>query len=173
MRRKEASKTAEDAYKSVMAASLAPVLYQERVAQDTIEGRFSMTALHGALAMRRLRTAGEPGRVLAAALQKRLFSGFDYALRETGVGDSSIARKARRLGEEFYGLARAIDSALSDETDDGLARALERNGLGGGRSRDLALYVRSCADALHDAGDADVLRGQFPWASFHGSSVSG
>ena len=104
---------ARAAYECVMAAALDPSLYTGGVAADTFDGRFEMTALFASLAMRRLRHAGAPGRTLADALYRRLFSGFDYALREEGTGDATIAKKVRGLGERFYGLARAVDAGLA------------------------------------------------------------
>ena len=65
---------------------------------------------------------------MADALYEELFAGFDHALRETGVGDASIARKVRKLGESFVGFARALDDALrKDEAEDAVAGVIERN----------------------------------------------
>ena len=73
---------------------------------DTIYGRFNMVTLIATLAMRRLRMAGGDGRALSKAFSELLFSDFDHALRENGVGDSSIARRIRKMGEEFSGSQR-------------------------------------------------------------------
>ena len=50
------------------------------------------------------------------------------ALRENGVGDASIARRIRKMGEEFYGLAKAMDEALeADAPQKEIAAVLQRN----------------------------------------------
>jgi cytochrome b pre-mRNA-processing protein 3 len=48
------------------------------------------------------------GQALFAAYVQAL----DSALREMGVGDLSMAKKMRKLGEAFYGRIKAYDSAL-------------------------------------------------------------
>lgn len=97
----------------ILSAARDPRPYQKGWVQDTRDGRFQMVTLISTLVLRRLRECDVDGRQLADQVYKVVFSDFDYALREEGVGDSSIARKIRRLGEEFFGLARAIDQALS------------------------------------------------------------
>ena len=103
---------------------------------------FESVTLHSALIMRRLRSFGQDGKLLADEFYKLVFEGFDHALRERGAGDSSIARKVRGLGERFFGLARAIDTAFGTENPAAELRAvLERNAVGGGSTDLLALYL--------------------------------
>jgi cytochrome b pre-mRNA-processing protein 3 len=106
---KEAARRWRDA---VTAQARAPEPYLKGWITDTIYGRFNMVTLVATLAMRRLRAEGREGQKLSKAFAELLFSDFDHALRENGVGDSSIARRIRKMGEEFYGLAKAIDAAL-------------------------------------------------------------
>ena len=95
---------------------------------DTIYGRFHMVALVATLAMRRFRALGAEGKSLSKAFSEMLFSDFDHSLREHGVGDSSIARRIRKMGEEFYGLASAVDEALDQGgPDKHLAEVIRRN----------------------------------------------
>lgn len=148
------------AYDCVMSAALDPALYQLGLAEDTFDGRFAMVTIHAALVMRRLRECGEEGRALADALYKKVFSGFDYALREKGTGDATIAKKVRRLGESFFGLARALDAALSNSATSGtLETVLERNGI----SPDLAEHVANIDKSLASQDDQAVLAGEFAW----------
>ena len=106
---KEAARRWRDA---VTTQARSPEPYLKGWISDTIYGRFHMVALVATLAMRRLRAEGREGQALSKAFSEMLFSDFDHALRENGVGDSSIARRIRKMGEEFYGLAKAIDVAL-------------------------------------------------------------
>ncbi len=152
---------------AVIAQARQPAFYRNGLAADTFEGRFELTALHGALLMRRLRTAGPDGSQLAERLVEALFDRFDYALREEGVGDASIARRARKLGEEFYGLARALDGVLGGAAVSvaGLSDVLARNGLGGRDPAALARHVLDESAALEQCSDAELLCGDVTWAS--------
>ena len=107
-------KAAEPLYQSVMQLARSPHPYREGWVADTLEGRLQMLSLVGGLTLRRLRDLGAEGRSLADGLTQQIFSGLDHALREEGVGDSSIARRIRKMGEQFYGLAAALDEALSE-----------------------------------------------------------
>ena len=122
---KEAARRWRDA---VTAEARSPEPYLKGWASDTIYGRFNMVALVATLAMRRLRAEGREGQKLSKAFSELLFSDFDHALRENGVGDSSIARRIRKMGEEFYGLAKAVDAALEmPRPQSAVADVLRRN----------------------------------------------
>ncbi len=95
---------------------------------DTLEGRAQMVALITVLVIRRFRRIDHTTK-LVADIYHGIFSSFDHAMRETGVGDASIARKMRKLGEEFVGLARAYDRALDSTEDTEVNTILERNGV--------------------------------------------
>lgn len=146
-KKREEERRADALYRFVLDGALRPSLYEHGVAADTFDGRFEQVALHGALLMRHLRRLEEPGRVLAQKLYEKIFSGFDHAYRETGVGDSSISRKVRGLGERFFGLARGLDQALDEDQEESqsLTAFIDRNQLGADKSEDLVFYLR-CAD---------------------------
>ncbi|MEL7231876.1 MAG: ubiquinol-cytochrome C chaperone family protein, partial [Pseudomonadota bacterium] len=97
-------------YDAIMAKARDPRPFQIGAVDDTLEGRFAMVSLVSTLVLRALRDVGPEGRELADGVYREVFSGFDYGLREEGVGDSSIARKIRKMGEEFFGLARSLDA---------------------------------------------------------------
>ena len=150
---------------AAIAKAREPDLYLAGHAPDTFEGRFGITALHGALLMRRLKGLGPDGLILAEKLADALFDRFDYALREEGVGDATIARKARKLGEEFYGLAKALDGVLaSGMAGSGEVGAiLSRNGLGGQTPEALADHVLAVGRALETCDDEELLCGLVNW----------
>lgn len=132
---------------------------------DTTEGRFHMVTLVTTLVLRRLRSIEPDGRDIADAVYRQVFASFDYALREQGVGDSSIARKVRKMGEEFFGLARAVDAALDGaETETKLSDVLVRNGITpADKAGWLAAWVIAREQELL-AGDVVALRsGNFIW----------
>jgi cytochrome b pre-mRNA-processing protein 3 len=67
-----------------------------------------------------------------------------------GVGDLSVPKKMRALGETFYGRAKAYRAALASG-EGALAQALARNIYGGGEpdaARRLAAYMHRAAGDL-------------------------
>lgn len=118
-------------YDHVLSQSRSVEPYKSGWVEDSFDGRFGLLSVVSVLALRRLREAEPDGRDIADRFYKLVFSGLDYALREEGVGDATIARKVRGYGEEFFGLARAIDEAMSVETETAskLAEVLSRNAI--------------------------------------------
>jgi len=109
---------------------------------DTMDGRFDMVALHGWLALERLKAARMEE--AAQAFTDVLFVGFDEALREQGTGDMGMGRRMKAFANAFFGRLHAYHDA-KDET--ALAQALARNVWrgkdAGDRGRILARYVAS------------------------------
>ena len=130
-------------------------------------GRFELYSLHVILdpapAERR---GGREAAETAQVLFDTFISALDNALREIGVGDLSVARKMRKLGEAFYGRAKAYDASLSGEGDD-LEALIGRTVLEGqaepGRPEAIAAYVRKCAAALAAQPLDAVLEGRIEW----------
>ena len=157
-RKRQDKVTIRALYDHVLAGALDPVLYESGAADDTFDGRFEQVALHGALVLRALRKAGRQNQ--AKALVDVLFSGFDHAYRETGVGDSSISRKVRKLGERFYGLARGLNEALEEENQQALVGFLARNSLADQAQERLANYLSNADKALRE--NQDVFHAKWP-----------
>ncbi len=152
----------------IMSGALNQALFLEHVIPDTFQGRFQMVTVHAALTMRHLRRLGASGRVLSQELYEDIFSGFDYALREDGVGDAKIARKIRGLGEEFYGLARALEVALdSPDRRANTMLLLARNGVCATQHESkVADYLIQADTALSESSDLAVQDGEFSWPEF-------
>ncbi len=152
-------------HQSIQAQALRPDFYFEGGARDNFSGRFEMTCLHGTLVFRRLRTAGNIGKSLSQDVFDALFDGFDEALRDIGTGDLSVGKKIRKMGEAFYGRAKAYDEALAeDATDDDLGMALTRNlGLAPVEVGRFVRYVRSVEDTLRRHQDDQLLQGEVNW----------
>jgi len=164
-----ARKAAERLYAAAAAQARAEALYARMGAPDTVEGRFELLTLHVILLIDQLKDgSGE-----AAAVRQILFdvyiSNLDGALREMGVGDLSVGKRMRKLGEAFYGRARACESAFSALPD---ARPLEEvlqrtvfEGAAAAQPAGLADYLRRCRETLA-AGDQPALIGGAPrWAT--------
>jgi len=162
---KSSDKTSADAlYDSVMRAALNDRLYLDGLASDTFDGRFEAVTLLSAVVLRNLRAHGQSGKALADKLYRKVFDGFDHALRERGAGDSSTARKVRAYGERYFGLARAVDTAF-DAADSitELGQVLTRNGVGGGETQRFALFLESCDKNLSSQSLEDFRTGQLNW----------
>ena len=138
-------------------------LYLAGIAEDSLNGRFEQVSLHSAMIMRHLRNEGEDGRQLAQLLYEDVFSGFDYSLRETGVGDSGIARKVRKLGEHFFGLARGLEAAFSANEASALLEFATRNGLGHTNVPRFVGYLRKVDEILLVESPQIISEGAINW----------
>lgn len=144
--------------------SRSPVFFATGIIPDTMDGRFECVTLHSALLLRRLRESGREGRALANTLFEEIFDSFDHALRESGVGDLTVGKKIRVLGESFYGRARAYDAAVSDKDD--IASVIERNLLPGSNRvviEQISQYTVAQAGHLEKQSDNKLLIGNVNW----------
>lgn len=152
-------------HQTILAQSLNPSFYFEGGARDNFSGRFEMTSLHAALVFRRLRDFGQAGNDLAQECFDALFDGFDEALRDMGTGDLAVGKKIRKMGEAFYGRARAYDEALAPVAmSDALENALQRNlGIGEEHIVKFAAYVKSAEETLARHGEEAIMSGEVNW----------
>jgi cytochrome b pre-mRNA-processing protein 3 len=111
-----------------VAAARRPALFLEGGAPDTVMGRFETLTLHVALVLRRLRDLPPPAGEAAQDLVDRFFAGLDDAMRQIGIGDTSVPKKVKGLAKAFYGRAGAYDAALArDASPEALEAAIARN----------------------------------------------
>ena len=178
-RERQAQKRRADAlYRGLMAAALAPDAYAAGIVPDDLDHRVQMVALHAALLAWQLPQRPERRlRQLMPMIHTRVFDGFDASLRETGVGDASIARKVRKLGEHYYGLGATAAGILSGPPADraaGLADLLRRNGVTlPGREDELADHLCALADAFETSPSDVFLAGEPAWQVFPATSRPG
>jgi len=111
---------------AVTDASRQPALFAAGRIPDTLEGRFEALALHGALAMIRVR-ADEGAAPLGQAFADRLFRAIDAGLREAGVGDTAVPKRMQKLAGAYYGRLEAYGAAIEGGDSAALAAALGRN----------------------------------------------
>ena len=121
------SKVAPYLYTAAVEAARAPAFYRDLHVADTIEGRYEMIVLHVVVLLRRLRAAGPGQGRLAQAVVDYMASDLDRSIRELGVGDLSVGKFMKRLGEGLYGRAKAYDAALDMNDEAELEQALLRN----------------------------------------------
>jgi cytochrome b pre-mRNA-processing protein 3 len=158
-------------YSRLVEAARDPVFYRDLQVADTIEGRYEMIVLHLTLVLRRLRVSGGDGRVLreARSLSQALVdftaADLDRSMRELGIGDLSVARYMKRLGEGLFGRAAAYDAALECGDAAALAAVLLRNvyagtAAGGAPDTRLAVHVMEQGLFLNRQDIAAILAGR-------------
>ena len=128
-RKRPTETVADRLYAAAVAQARRPEFYTALGVADRIDARFELYTLHVLLLILRLRDepAGEAGAETAQGLFDVYVSALDHALRELGVGDMSIARKMRNLGEALYGRMIAYETPLRDGDAAALALPLARN----------------------------------------------
>jgi cytochrome b pre-mRNA-processing protein 3 len=154
-------------YEAVVAQARMPALYSRLGAPDTIEGRFELYSLHVALILLRLKGQGAEASASSQALFDHYVSGLDHGLREMGVGDLSVGKKMRKLGEAFYGRMLSCEEAVADLPDTAaLAALIRRTVLAGDDAADpqpLCAYVVACRERLAAQSTNDVAAGRVAW----------
>ena len=140
-------------YGAVVAQARLPRFYQEYGVADTVLGRFDMIVLHAAVLLRRLRAGDSAMQRLAQGVFDAFCLDIDHNLREMGISDQGVPRQMKRVGEAFYGRAKAYEAALAQPDNGLLAEALARNVYAETTEPQvaatrLAAYVRQVADAL-------------------------
>lgn len=156
-------------YGMIVAQARLPCFYRDYAVADTVNGRFDLIVLHLALVLDRL--AQEPSlRVLGQGLFDRFCQDMDHNLREMGVGDLKVPEEMQRMGEAFYGRARAYQAALA-AADDGqaLIETVARNIYGGAAAAQaaagrLAAYIRVLEGDLKAQDPASLAAGALPLA---------
>jgi cytochrome b pre-mRNA-processing protein 3 len=104
-----------------------PAFYTALGVADRIDARFELYTLHVLILFLRLKQDGERGEVAAQKLFDTYISSLDNTLRELGVGDVSVGKKMRKLGESLYGRMNAYEGPLRAEDVDALAVSLAKN----------------------------------------------
>lgn len=154
-------------YESAVRQARQPAIYARMGAPDTAEGRFEVYSLHVALLLIRLRGQGAAAQAASQALFDAYVSNLDHGLREMGVGDLSVGKKMRKLGEAFYGRLRAYQDALDVLPEREPLRALIARtvleGLDAADPEPLTDYAANVHAALAESTLAALAKGEVPW----------
>ena len=146
-----------------------PALYENLGAPDTYEGRFEVYTLHVVLVLDRLRRQGAQAGETSQALFDTYASSLDDALREMGVGDLSVGKKMRKLGEAFFGRAKSHEEAFAALPDTAALQALLTrtvyDGVEGPPVGALTDYVLAQRSVLADEPLDALLEGQIRWGA--------
>jgi len=154
-------------YQRVVDQSRHTALYADLGAPDTVEGRFELYTLHLVLVIERLREGGEQAAETSQALFDTYVKSLDHALREMGVGDLSVGKKMRKLGEALFGRARSYETAFhalpaTELLEALLIRTLYAEADGAHASR-MAAYVLDQRAALAAQPLDRLLAGEVDW----------
>jgi cytochrome b pre-mRNA-processing protein 3 len=147
-----------------------PALYLGGGIPDTNEGRFEAYTLHVMLVLHRLKGEGPAAAEAAQALFDAYVRNLDDALREMGVGDLSVGKKMRKLGEAFYGRVKHYDEAFAALPDEAPLQAMIVRtvfaGSGQGDAAGLCAYALAAMRALKDQPLEAVLDARLDWPSY-------
>lgn len=158
-------------YRTAAAQARNPAFYADAHAPDTVEGRFELYMVHVILLAMRLRGHGARAAETSQVMFDAFLRGLDDAMREMGVGDLSVGKKMRKLGEAFYGRAKRYSAAIDDPAQ---LRALVRRTLyadvegasAEAGSAAVAAYVRRAHDGLASQPLEALLDGEARFPEF-------
>ena len=154
-------------YDTAVAQGRRPALYATMGAPDTVEGRFEILTLHVILLIERLKGDNPETAGPRQALFDVYLSDLDGALREMSIGDLAVGKRMRKLGEAFYGRARAYGDAFAALPDlaklkDVVARTI-LDGVDCVDPAPLAAYAVRGRDSLAAAETNALLAGEVRW----------
>jgi cytochrome b pre-mRNA-processing protein 3 len=161
-------------YGAIVAQARIETFYREYGVPDSLSGRFEMVVLHTVLALRRL--DHESTRAEGQILFDLFCRDMDANLREIGIGDLSVPREMRKMGEAFYGRQAAYEKALTASDRAALVAALARNvfgratGSGEGAER-LADYVMDAERQLAAQQVTELSRGEVRFPDPRASAI--
>jgi cytochrome b pre-mRNA-processing protein 3 len=112
-------------YYQVVDQARCPVFYERGCVPDTPLGRFDMVTLHLYSLFDHLKKAGQRGENFAQEVSDVFWEETDRALREMGVGDTSVPKRIKALAGRFYAHSERYYEA--GENPDKLEAALKRN----------------------------------------------
>lgn len=167
LRSRPSRRTGEALYGAAVSQARQAEFYTRLGVPDRIDARFELYTLHVLLLVLRLRDEGPDGAPVAQDLFDAYVSALDDALRELGVGDISMARKMRKLGEALYGRMTAYEAPLRAGDGEALAAALARNVFESGPDATgpaaLCAYALAARAGLVGQPVADLARGAVLW----------
>ncbi len=154
-------------YTPLIEQARTPAFYLAGRTPDTNEGRFELYTLHLALVVRRLKGEGLFAGEASQALFDTFLSGLDAGLREMGVGDLTVPKKMRKLGEAVYVRLKSYDSALAADAEPRALEAVLARTVYAEVSEPpvaaLAAYVRAADAELAETAQAALFGQPLPW----------
>ncbi|MEM9277689.1 MAG: ubiquinol-cytochrome C chaperone family protein [Pseudomonadota bacterium] len=160
----------EQIYGMVVARSRDEKFFKEFNVQDTVMGRFDMLALHVYLFSRRMRK--EDG-TIALSLSQDVFDLFvadiERALRELGIGDTTVPKRKKKMVRSFYGQIEDFDDALDGKDVNMLTSRVSNRYLDEEqpeKARQLAGYMLDMDEKFGEIKFEEFTLGKFGWPPF-------
>lgn len=161
-------------YAAAAAQARTVAFYRDHGVPDTREGRFELYCLHVILLVERLKGQGREASRTSQALFDAFARGLDDAFRELGVGDLTVPKRMKALGEAFYGRLKGYDEAFAALPDTApLAALVERTVLdraqapatGDPATFVLTRYILANREGLAAMAIEDLVAGRVFWTS--------
>jgi cytochrome b pre-mRNA-processing protein 3 len=105
---------AEKLYGAIVAHTRLPVFYQEVGAPDTLQGRFAVLSVHLFAVLHRLKAHGPGALPIAQELIDRFSADMETVMREIGIGDLAVPKKARGLAAASAALLQDYEQAYAE-----------------------------------------------------------
>jgi cytochrome b pre-mRNA-processing protein 3 len=155
-------------FRAVSAQARQPVFYAALGVPDTVEGRFELYVVHLVLVLHRLKGEGAQAGEIGQAAFDAFLKNLDEGLRDMGVGDLSVGKKMRKLGEAVYGRIKSYDAALAQDAAPGavqavIGRTVFPNASNDAAAASLARYIVLSVAKLQAEPLADVLAARLDW----------
>lgn len=130
-------------------------------------GRFDTLALHTYLFARRMKAEGTE---ISESLSQDVFDLFvadiERALREMGIGDTTVPKRKKKMVRSFYGQIDDFDPAIDAGDQPQLAEKVKLRYLGSSEADpgDLADYILEQEKFLADQSIETMLMGELIWS---------
>lgn len=165
-----AVRTGQALYEQAAKAARQTDFYTQCAVPDQLEARFEMFTLHVWALLDVLKGKGEEAGEVAQALFDAYVKSLDAVLREQGIGDTSLAKKMKGLGQALYGRLKSLDDALGDSDPKTALGAYFARVLCESEAQDhqagfgaLADYTLRLHRALHEQGLTELLQVRVNW----------
>ncbi len=156
-------------YGSVMTHARSAAFFTDYGIPDTVMGRFDILSLHIYLLARRFR---EEGSDIAQDLSQEIFDLYvhdvERALRELGIGDTSVPKKKKKMIRSFYGQIDDFDEAINTRNKNEVMDKVSNRYLADVENANPALltsYMLQTEDHLQSQNIKAVLSGELNWLS--------
>lgn len=166
----------QELYGSVVTQARQPVFFIDFGFEDSVMARFDLVALHLYLFSRRLVREDTP---TAQSLNQEVFDTFtddtDRALRELGIGDTSVPKRKKKMIRTFYAMVEDFGGPLDTGNFEDLVTQLkerfvpkensgkENSDTGDFQYEALAKYIQTTAKCLDENASASIFKGQINW----------
>lgn len=151
-------------YGAVVAKARDPEFFTSAGVPDTVMGRFDMLALHVYLFSRRMKQLGDER---ALHLGQDVFDAFvadiERALRELGIGDTTVPKRKKRMVRSFYGQIEDFDALMDAKDADALTKAAGERYLNDGEAlgaKMLSNYMLAADQLLSDTFFSELSNGR-------------